>query len=249
VNGQTSIASAGLLGGRLEFGFDGGVFALEVSEAAFAFDGLVVLFAHISLYFAFVFRFCVVTMVSRTTRFNIYLLLIAGLVAVAGCQSPETKREKQLATVRVHLEVGQGRPGQNLQVSVLRAAPMLINVERNPFLNEIHVASAKVEDTPGGFLLAIQLNQQGQWLLEQYTAANSNRRLAIRCQWGVPPDVQDRWLAAPLVTRRIKDGLLTFTPDATRDEAEQIAIGLNNLSRNDWLKDKPTPAPASGETK
>ena len=176
-------------------------------------------------------------MISRLPRFNIYLLLLLALVAISGCQSPETKRKKQLATVRVYLEVGVGHPGQNLQATVLRAAPMYLTLEKSPFLNEIHVASASVVDTPGGFLLSIRLNQKGQWLLEQYTAANSNRRLAIRCQWGVPPDVQDRWVAAPLTTHRVQDGILAFTPDATRDEAEQIAIGLKNYAGESLLKE------------
>jgi len=164
--------------------------------------------------------------------------MVVALVALTGCQSPETKRKKQLATVRVHLEVGPGHPGQNVQVSVLRASPMILIVEKNPFLNEVHVASASVVDTTGGFLLSIRLNTKGQWLLEQYTAANPNRRFAIRCQWGVAPDVQDRFVAAPLATHRIKDGILTFTPDATRDEAEQIAIGLNNLADDTMLKER-----------
>jgi len=177
-------------------------------------------------------------MISRLPRFNIYLLLLVALVALTGCQSPETKRKKQLATVRVYLEVGTGYPGRNLQVSVLRAAPMQLTVEESPFLNEIHVASSSVVETSGGFLLSIRFNQKGQWLLEQYTAANSNRRLAIRCQWGVPPDVQDRWLAAPLATHRITDGVLSFTPDATRDEVDQIVIGLKNNVGDSLIKER-----------
>jgi len=181
-------------------------------------------------------------MVSGSSRFNIYLLLGVMLIAVTGCQSPEKnaarKREKQLATVRVHVEVNQPRAGQSLQVTVLRAAPILLNVEKNPFLNELHVASAEVVETPeGGYRLSIHLNKKGQWLLEQYTAAHPNRRLAIRCQWGVAPDVQDRFVAAPMIQKPIKDGILAFTPDATRDEAEQIAIGLNNIAGDTWLKE------------
>jgi hypothetical protein len=183
-------------------------------------------------------------MVSRSSRFNIYLLLLVALVALAGCQSPETKREKQLATLRVYLEVNPYPPGRSQEVIVLRAAPMKVNVETSPFLNEIHVASAKVTETPGGFMLTVRFNQKGQWLLEQYTAAQPNRRMAVRCQWGVPPEVQDRWVAAPLITQRLKDGVLSFTPDTSRDEAEQIAIGLNNYAGDSLLKeesDEPKP--------
>jgi hypothetical protein len=178
-------------------------------------------------------------MVSRPSRFNIYLLLLAALVSLTGCQSPETKRAKQLATVRVHLEINPYPPGRSQVVSVLRTSPMQLNVEKGPFLNEIHVASAEVAETTGGFALVIRFNKKGQWLLEQYTAANSNRRLAIRCQWGVTPKVEDRWVAAPLITRIIKDGVLTFTPDATKDDAEQIAIGLRNFAGDTMLKERP----------
>jgi len=186
-------------------------------------------------------------MVSRSSRFNIYLLLLAGLVALTGCQSAESKRKNQLATARAHLEVNRARPGQTQPVSVLRAAPMMLNVEKDPFLNEIHVATAQIVDTPGGFVLTVRLNQKGAWLLEQYTASHHNRRMAIRCQWGVPPNVQDRWIAAPLITKVISDGALTFTPDASREEVEEIVIGLNNFANSGWIKDKPyTPQQTGG---
>jgi hypothetical protein len=227
--GFKSIYGDGLFGCRFASGLGGGALTFEVSQAAFAFDRLVELFAHISLYFAFVIRFCVVTMVSRTFRFNIYYLLVAAtILAWTGCQTPESKRVKQIAAVRVHLEANPGPPGRNQQISVLRSTPMRIEIERNPFLNEIHLASAELKDTPGGFAITLRLNDKGRWLLEQYTATNPNKRLLIWSQFGVEPEVKDRWLAAPLITRPIKDGLLTFTPDASRDEAEQIVIGLNN---------------------
>lgn len=168
-------------------------------------------------------------MVSRTFRFNIYLLLLlATALAWTGCQTPESKRQKQVAALRVHLEANPGPPGRDLQIPVLRSAPMQIAIERDAFLNEIHLASAELKDTPGGFAITLKFNVKGQWLLEQYTATNPNKRLAIWCQFGVEPKTKARWLGAPLITRPIKDGLLTFTPDATREEAEEIVIGLNN---------------------
>lgn len=186
-------------------------------------------------------------MVSRLLRFNSNLLLLLLVLAVAGCKtSPETKRKRQLATARVYLEVGPGFPGQNQKISVLRTAPLTLEVEKGPFLNELHVAAAQIVDTPAGFTLSLRLNQKGAWLLEQYTAANPNRHLAIRCQWGVAPDVQDRWVAAPLITHRIKDGILAFTPDASRDEAEQIVIGLNNYAGDTLLKEKSAAPESAG---
>ena len=35
-----------------------------------------------------------------------------------------------------------------------------------------------------------------------------------------------RWLAAPVFTKRITDGVLVFTPDCTREEADRIVKGL-----------------------
>lgn len=186
-------------------------------------------------------------MVSRSSRFNIYLLLVLTLAAFTGCQSPEAKRKRQLATARVYLEVPAGRPAQTLQATVLRAAPMNLNIEKNPFLNETHIAAAQIVETPGGFVLTIRLNTKGAWLLEQYTASHRDRRMAIQCQWGVAPNVQDRWVAAPLITKKISDGALTFTPDASREEVEEIVMGLNNYAKNGWLPDKPyTPQQTGG---
>jgi hypothetical protein len=62
--------------------------------------------------------------------------------------------------------------------------------------------------------------------LEQFTAGNPGKHLVIFGQWG--KTVADgRWLAAPLITRRIPDGVLAFTPDASRAEADQLVLGLN----------------------
>ena len=52
------------------------------------------------------------------------------------------------------------------------------------------------------------------------------RRLVIYCNFE-----DSRWLAAPVIREPIKDGLLTFTPDATREECERIVEGLNNVAR------------------
>jgi hypothetical protein len=58
--------------------------------------------------------------------------------------------------------------------------------------------------------------------------------MAIFCRFVTPPDHKlnaGRWLAAPLITQRIGDNTLTFTPDATRDESEAIATGLSNIGK------------------
>jgi hypothetical protein len=66
-------------------------------------------------------------------------------------------------------------------------------------------------------------------MLEQYSAANPGRHFVIFGQWG-DKLVNGRWLAAPLITHRISNGVLAFTPDITRAEADQLVLGLNNAA-------------------
>jgi preprotein translocase subunit SecD len=109
-----------------------------------------------------------------------------------------------------------------------------VNIEKKPFLTEYQVEEAKVVDTLGGFLLSVKFERQGAWLLEQYSSASHGKRFAVFTQF--KPDASSktnlaRWLAAPRISQRIEDGTLVFTPDATREEAENIALGLNNVAR------------------
>jgi hypothetical protein len=178
-------------------------------------------------------------MIVQVVRFNIYLLCVALLAGAVGCRSPEGRRAKQLATLRVHLEVTQDPAGMSEPVTVCRASPVLLNVLRDPILTEAYVAEARViPDSLGGFALQVQFNRQGTILLEQYTATNPGRRLAVRADFGEKL-AEHRWLAAPLIARRIPNGLLFFTPDATRDETEQIARGLNQVAIQNGNQEKP----------
>lgn len=173
-------------------------------------------------------------MVIRLARFNLKLLLPVGFVALLGCQMNQITQKitqpKQPATLRVHVETNPFPPDQCEQIFVVRSAPIAINIEKRPFLNESHVASAKVVETDDGFVMSVKFNEQGQWLLEQYTTANARRRIAIRTQFRQTTNVFDRWLAAPRFTRGITNGILTFTPDASQDEADTIVEGWNNVA-------------------
>ena len=167
-------------------------------------------------------------MVIRTARFNIIFLSLA-FALLAGCRSPE--KDKLYSSLRVHLEVFADGTGLNAPVPVYRANPAMVNVETTPFLTEAFIEEAKVVDTRGGFALQLRFGQRGTWLLEQYTASHPRQRLAIFGSYGKKKLEAARWLAAPIITRRVSDGVLTFTPDAERDEAEQFALGLNNVSK------------------
>jgi hypothetical protein len=157
--------------------------------------------------------------------FNTYLLVTLFAASVAsGCKS--FGRKKEATTLRLHLEVATDGSDRNEPVPIYRANPTFVNVEKQPFLNEGTITKASVVDVMGGFAIFVQYDRKGTWLLEQYTTANKGRRIAVMSQFG-----QVRWLAAPVITKRISDGAFVFTPDATREEADRIVRGLNNVAK------------------
>jgi len=163
-------------------------------------------------------------------RFNTYLLAACALACLCGCQSAAHKRKKQVTTLELHMESRADSSGQNTQAKILRDHPITITIQKEPFLTEAYVKAAKVVDVPGGFELRIEFDQHGTWTMEITTAENLGKRIAVVSQFGDQLK-QLRWLGAPVIHHRISDGVLTFTPDATREEAEAIALGLNNLAK------------------
>src|SRR6185436_13746048 len=117
---------------------------------------------------------------------------------------------------------------------IYRAHPINVSVESSPFADERDVESAVVADWMDGFAIQVTFNRHGRWMLENITRANPNRRIAVACQF----DKETRWLAAPLIGRPITDGTLAFTPDASREEAERIVRGLNNVAAEIKKKSK-----------
>jgi len=169
-------------------------------------------------------------MMIRWNRFNIYLAPTLAVVMACGCQTPESKHQKELSTLRIHLETIPDSSKRSQPVPIYREHPVTIEIEKTPFLTEAHVKEAKVVDVMGGFAISIQFNREGKWLLESHSTANRGRRYAIFSQFGGEIK-QGRWLAAPVFSQRILDGLLIFTPDATREEADDIVMGLNNVAK------------------
>jgi hypothetical protein len=163
----------------------------------------------------------------RGRQFNIYLALAAALVLLAGC---ETDRPRgPVGALRIHLEASADTTDTSQTVSVLRADPVLVTIAQQPILTEANIVATKVINAPGGFAIEIHFDETGTWILEQYTSANPGRHFVIFGQWG-DKLVNGRWLAAPLITHRIANGVLTFTPDLSRPEADQMILGLNNVS-------------------
>jgi preprotein translocase subunit SecD len=161
------------------------------------------------------------------------LVLILGLAC--GCQSPESKSKKRLSTLRVHLETNLlDATNRTAQATISESPPVQLTVEKMPFLSEADIKEAKVVEMVGGFSIQLEFDRRGAWLLEQYSGANRGRHFAIFSQFTVPPDEQlnkGRWLAAPRILQRITDGVLTFTPLASREEADQIVSGLNHVAK------------------
>ncbi len=159
-------------------------------------------------------------------RFNIYLSVAMAVVLLAGCQTG--KDSKDVSILRVHLQAPAASAGQ--PVSVLRASPVLINIARDPILTEVNVAVARVVAAPEGFAIQIKFDEAGGWMLEQYSAVNPGKHFVIFGQWGDKLE-EGRWLAAPLIDGRLGDGVLTFTADCSREEADQFVLGLNNVGK------------------
>ena len=150
-------------------------------------------------------------------------LLVAAALPFGGCAS---KREKEeYSALRLYISVNPYQTGRFQMVSIYRRSPIRLAVSPSPFLDEVYVREAKVVEAPGGFRLWIQYDRRGAGLLENMTHRFRNRHLVV---YGAFPE--GRWLAAPAIEKPIRDGVLVFTPDATREEAKRIARGLNRLA-------------------
>jgi len=88
-------------------------------------------------------------------------------------------------------------------------------------LTEADVAGAENHQCAGRFCAQIQFNENAIWILEQIFRRLSGKTFRHFRDSGVKKLKDGRWLSAPLITRRIADGVLTFTPDASRDENGQ----------------------------
>jgi hypothetical protein len=154
-------------------------------------------------------------------RFNVYFMLPVMLAFFCGCQTGN--KDEKIGALYVHLQAPAMGAGED--VTVLRSTPVAVHISHDPILTEANLLGAKVVDTRGGFAIAVQFDETGTLVLEQYSSANSGRHFVIYGQWG-QKTVDGRWLAAPTITQRISDGVLTFTPDCSREEADQLVAGL-----------------------
>lgn len=160
---------------------------------------------------------------------GINIILAFFLFASSGCKTTEEKEKAKLATnLRFHVEANPDITGSGrvVPVPIYRSNPFEVYVERDATLDEGFMKSAEVVDVDkmGGFGIKITFDERGTIRLNHMTTMNKGKRVAIQARW-----TETRWLAAPIVTRAISDGIFIFTPDATREESQRIVDGLNNV--------------------
>ena len=171
-----------------------------------------------------------------STVFNGFLALLL-IAATAGCLTTEERKFlREFSSLRVHVEADRGSADRNSAVPVHRAHPIYLNIDREAVLDERYIMAATVIEQPGDlFAIEIKFDRRGSWILERTTVMHRGKHLAIFSDFGD----QTRWLAAPEITAKNSSGRLVFTPDATREEANRIVRGLNNVAKRmeqqQWL--------------
>ena len=160
------------------------------------------------------------------------------LAALCGCQTPtktaKSKQKKEVSALRLHAEFDSDAGGTSQTISMPpRADPVVLTISRDPFLTEANIIAAGVIQSPGGLgsAVAVQFDQSGSLTLEQYSSALVGKHFAIFGQWGDKAS-KGRWLAAPLITRRIANGVLSFNGDFdSTNEINRLVLGLNNVAK------------------
>lgn len=161
-------------------------------------------------------------------KLNLYLTLFLTAGFLCGCQTDKSK--SAVGILRVHIEAPTDNFGTTQTISVMRDYPVNVTISKEPILSEANVIGARVIDTPGGYAIEIQFDERSSLILEQYSASSTGKHFVIFDQWGEKV-TEGRWIAAPLITHHIANGILSFTPDASREEADQIVLGLNNVAK------------------
>jgi hypothetical protein len=171
--------------------------------------------------------------------FNLVLMgfwLGASLVAPEAEASEKKKdKPKAIERIRVHVESRRDLKERTLPAVVGRSNPSEYWIEKLPILNEIHLDRAVFHEELGGFAVELQFDSMGTKLLESHSSAAAGRHLVVATEI----DGETRWLAAPLMRKRLGDGRLVFSPDASREETERMVKDLNaavKKRKSQWLK-------------
>ena len=141
-------------------------------------------------------------------------------------EKAEKDSSKRSSTIRLHMETEPNSGASSGKIKLLREHPVTLNVEKDAFTDEGFIEEARIIDTVGGYMLMLKFNTRGALRMQMWTVSKPGRHIAVWSRWNKGA----RWLGAPLPPRAIEDGVLYFTPDATREEAEWIRDGLNNAA-------------------
>jgi len=155
---------------------------------------------------------------------------MTAMAMLCGCQTESAKKSKEVSALRVHMEADSSKPTTTQTITMLRSNPVSFTIEKEPILTEASLIESRVIETQGGFAIQIHFDESSGMVLEQYSAANPGRHFVIWGQWGERV-ADSRWLAAPLITHRMAGGVLAFTPDLSRTNADRLVRGLNNVSK------------------
>ncbi len=118
--------------------------------------------------------------------------------------------------------------------AVGRSGTLAFQVEKLPILNEVHVEQAALIEETGTHQVELKFNSLGARVLEAYSAAAVGKHFVVMTEI----DGEARWIAAPLIRRRIGDGALRFVPDASREDMDRLVGGLNEAiakNKKRWL--------------
>ena len=85
-------------------------------------------------------------MITGRGRFNLYLLAALLAITACGCQTAKDKKDKELATISVHLQSGPEDTDRSISIPIYRAQPVQVQIQKDPVLTEAHVAAARVVD-------------------------------------------------------------------------------------------------------
>ncbi len=150
----------------------------------------------------------------------------------------KTKKEDPMAILRFFTEVTDD--GTAPKIEVIRSLPQTYPITKEPFMDERDIARAQLMETAdGGFMIQVDTTNHGRQTLEMTTVGASGKRVVIFGQWNVDGQEkpEERWLAAPLIRSPIHTGSLVFSADCSREEAQRIVEGMNNVAVK--LKNQP----------
>lgn len=164
-----------------------------------------------------------------SSRISLCVLLVSALV-LGGCATTKDPRDKLSTVMRIHLESQEDQLIPPKPIAVFRESPLLLSVESLYLATEENLVSARIINQMGTYAIELKFDQWTSPLLSHNSSSWQGRRIAIQAQWG-PKHEYTRWLAAPVMDRHITDGTLTFTPDASLEEVQDIVTGLNNAIR------------------